>query len=43
MAGEMTDIVKNEVGSVVQNAINNGKTKIECFEQPDGKWTVKAD
>lgn len=37
-----TDIPPEEVGRVIQDYVDEGKTKITAEEQADGNWTVKA-
>jgi hypothetical protein len=39
---ELTNVSPNDVGEEVQEVINTGATKVECVQQGDGKWTIRA-
>lgn len=42
MAQQVTDIPKNEVGTVVQDFVDNGAKSVFVERQPDGKYTVSV-
>ncbi len=36
------DVPPQKVGTKVQQVIKTGATKVECTQQDDGKWTIRA-
>lgn len=42
MAQQVTDIPSSEVGTVVQDFVDNGDEKVFVEKQPDGKYTVSV-
>ena len=42
MAQQVTDIPSSEVGTVVQDFVDNGAEKVFVEKQPDGKFTVSV-
>jgi hypothetical protein len=41
-ATELKDVPKGIVGTKVQQVIDAGAVKVECVQQSDGKWTIRA-
>jgi hypothetical protein len=39
---EIKNVPANIVGTKVQQFINTGATKIECVQQNDRNWTIRA-
>ena len=42
MAQQVTDIPPAEVGTVVQDFVDNGAANVRVERQPDGKYTVSV-
>ena len=42
-ANEEQDVPEGDVGTQVQALVYSGVTRIECFRQPNGKWTIRSD
>jgi hypothetical protein len=39
---ELRDIPAANVGPTVQQLVDSGASKIECTDQGNGKWTIRA-